>query len=246
MTNLNPNHSPSTVNVIIPALNEAQSIAHVLRAIPRQEVTVDEIIVVDNGSVDQTAAIAADPQYGATVLHEPRSGYGQACLCALAYIATKQATKQSKKPDIIVFLDADYSDHPEEMTLLLQPILADNADFVTGSRVLGKAARGAMNLPQRWGNGFAVWLLYWLYGVKATDLGPFRAIRYAALCRLGLQDTNYGWNVEMQIKALRAGLRFQEVPVSYRKRIGTSKISGTIAGVVGAGYKIIYTLLKYR
>lgn len=225
----------AVIKVIIPALNEENAIGHVLAAIPKE---VSEVVVVDNGSQDNTTGVAQ--QKGATCLREARAGYGRACLCGLAYVA-----QQKSLPEILVFLDADYSDYPEEMPKLWAPILAKEADFVVGSRRLGHCEPGALTWAQRWGNALAVWLLRWLYGVRCSDLGPFRAIRYQSFLALNLKDKNYGWNVEMHIKAAKAGLRYQEVPVSYRKRIGFSKISGTVAGVCKAGYKIIFTLLKY-
>ena len=226
------------VSIVIPAFNEQAGISQVLQAINHQQCQVKEVIVVNNGSSDQTAQRAE--ALGGLVLHESRRGYGRACLCALTYIA-----KQIEQPTIVVFLDADYSDYPEQMDRLLKPIWDNQADLVIGSRVLGDCAVGAMTLPQRWGNRLATFLLKLLYGHRATDLGPFRAVRYTALTRLGMRDTNYGWNIEMQIRALKQGLRCIEVPVSYRCRLGRSKISGTLSGVVGAGYKIIITLFRY-
>lgn len=219
---------------IIPVYNEAESIARVLADLPRA--WVEEVIVVDNGSTDATAETAA--RAGATVIQEPNRGYGNACLRGLGHAARLH-------PEIIVFLDGDYSDHPEELPLLVRPILANEADLVIGSRVLGKAAPGAL-LPQaRFGNWLATRLIRLLYGVHFTDLGPFRAVRHEALRQMGMQDRNFGWTVEMQVKAARLGLRVAEVPVSYRKRIGVSKVTGTVRGTLGAGYKILYTIFKY-
>ena len=228
-----------SIKVIIPAFNEEQSISQVIRAIPPG--LVDEVIVANNGSTDKTAFHAE--QLGATVIHESRPGYGRACLAGLAYLTEMEKTKQ---PDIVVFLDGDYSDYPEQMADLISPILREGADLVIGSRSLGKKESGSMTMPQVFGNWLATRLMKVFYDVQFTDLGPFRAIRYQALCELIMVDTNYGWTVEMQIKAAKKGLNCTEVAVNYRKRIGTSKISGTIIGTVSAGYKILYTLFKYR
>ena len=222
--------------VVMPALNEEKAIAHVLADIPKENVAV---VVVDNGSTDNTMHIAQ--LAGAVCLHEPEAGYGRACLCGLDYIA-----KQSFLPKVVVFLDADYSDFPTELPLIVQPILEEEAELVVGSRVLGNCEKGALTPPQRWGNALATYCLRHFYHAEATDLGPFRAIRYDSLLSLKMEDRTYGWNVEMHIKAAKQGLRYLEVPVSYRKRIGHSKISGTLSGVCKAGYKIINTLLKYR
>ncbi len=221
--------------MIIPAYNEEDAIGKVVRDIPA---CVGEVVVVDNNSKDQTGAVAAAA--GATVLAEPRQGYGNACLCGINYVS-----KQTTKPDIIVFLDADYSDHPEELPAVIQPILEERADLVIGSRALGKRERGAMTPQQVYGNWLATHLLRWLYGANFTDLGPFRAIRYEALMQIGMKDKTYGWTVEMQLKAAKHKLRCVEVPVTYRKRIGVSKVSGTVKGTLLAGYKIIWTIFKY-
>ncbi len=218
--------------VLIPALNEEQAIAQVLAAIPPG--LAQEVVVVDNGSTDRTAEVARS--LGARVVSEPRRGYGQACLSGLAALAPV---------DIVVFLDGDYSDYPGEMPALLAPILRGEADLVIGSRVLGTRQRGALLPQQRLGNALATWLIRWFYGVRYTDLGPFRAIRTDALRRLQMQDRDYGWTVEMQVKAARAGLRLAEVPVSYRRRLGVSKISGTLKGTLKAGHKIITTILRH-
>ncbi len=216
------------IAVIIPALNEELSIGKVVSAIPTW---VDDIIVVDNGSQDATAKVAA--QSGAKVVLEPRRGYGSACLRGIAEL---------QGADVVVFLDGDFSDYPEEMHMLVDPLLADDADLVIGSRVLGKREQGALTLQARTGNRLACLLVQWFWGVKYTDLGPFRAISYDAVVILGMCDPNFGWTVEMQIKAVRAGLRIKEVPVSYRSRIGRSKVSGTVKGVVLAGTKILSTI----
>lgn len=222
--------------VIIPAFNEENSVGQVVREIPAG--LVDEVVVVNNNSNDQTAVEAA--RAGATVLNEPVQGYGRACLRGIDY-----ARNRHQKPDLVVFLDADYSDYPAEMTALVAPILADEADMVIGSRALGNRQRGAMTPQQVVGNWLATTLLRWLYGVRYTDLGPFRAIRFSSLLALDMQDKTYGWTVEMQLKAAKKGLRITEVPVNYRRRIGFSKISGTVRGTVLAGYKIITTIFKY-
>ncbi len=225
-----------SILVIIPAFNEENSVGSVVRDIPAG--LVDEIVVVNNNSNDQTAVEAA--RAGATVLNEPIQGYGRACLRGIAYAKNRQ-----QKPDIIVFIDADYSDYPGEITQVVGPILAGDVDLVIGSRALGQRESGSMTFPQVFGNWLATTLMRWIYGVHYTDLGPFRAIRFDSLIALDMQDTTYGWTVEMQLKAAKKGLRIVEVPVTYRKRIGFSKISGTVKGAVGAGYKIIITIFKY-
>ena len=226
-----------TVAVVIPALNEELSLALVLRDIPRPP--VGQVVVVDNGSTDRTAAAAAAG--GARVVREPCRGYGAACLRGLAELAEQP----SGPPDVVVFLDADYSDHPDELALLLDPIRSGDADMVIGSRLAGRRERGAMPPQSVWGNRLACFLMKLLFRANYTDLGPFRAIRWDALQRLGMCDRNYGWTVEMQIKAVRAGLRVREVPVSYRRRLGVSKISGTVRGTIKAGYKILYLIARY-
>ena len=200
---------------------------------------VDEVIVVNNNSNDDTDINAQNA--GATVLNEERPGYGFACLKGIEYI--KQLLPV---PDIVVFIDADYSDLPEEMPLLLQPIINNGMDMVIGSRALGKKEKGSMTVQQIFGNWLATRLLKIFYDVRYTDLGPFRAIRYDKLMEINMQDTTYGWTVEMQLKAAKLKMKIIEVPVSYRKRIGLSKISGTLKGTVLAGYKIITTIFKYR
>ena len=223
--------------VIIPAFNEENSVGNVIREIPMD--IVAEVIVVNNNSNDQTAIQAAAA--GATVLDEPIQGYGRACLRGIAYAHNRQ-----QKPDILVFLDADYSDYPAELPAVIAPILANTADMVIGSRALGERQRGSMTPQQVFGNWLATRLIHWLYGVRFTDLGPFRAVRFDSLVAIDMQDTTYGWTVEMQVKAAKLGLRSVEVPVRYRRRIGHSKISGTLRGTVLAGYKILSTIAKYR
>lgn len=224
------------ITVIIPAFNEGESIGRVISEVPVG--VVSEIVVVNNASTDATgdAAIAA----GATVLYEPRRGYGYACLAGISY-----CEGQTPRPDIIVFVDGDHSDYPEEIPHLVKPILDDGADLVIGSRALGKRQRGSMTVQQIFGNWLATRLLKLFFSVTFTDLGPFRAIRFSSLPGLDMQDKTYGWTVEMQIKAAKQKLRCVEVPVRYRKRIGTSKISGTVKGTIMAGYKILYTLFRY-
>jgi glycosyltransferase involved in cell wall biosynthesis len=223
--------------VIIPALNEEKSISKVIADIPRD--LVSEVVVTDNGSTDGTAKAAADA--GATVLSEERRGYGYACMKGIKYALSKPS---NQRPDIVVFLDGDYSDYPGEMPLLVRPILEDVFDLVIGSRTKGEREKGAL-LPQAlFGNALAATLIKWLYGVEFTDLGPFRAVRFDKLLALGMADMTYGWTVEMQIKAAKKGLRCGEVPVSYRRRIGVSKVTGTLGGTVRAGLKILWTIFK--
>ncbi len=224
------------IKIIIPAYNEQNSIGRVIQDIPRE--WVQEIVVVNNNSNDDTVRNAQEA--GATVLQEPRQGYGFACLRGMAYLS-----QQAPPPDIVVFMDADYSDHPEELPQVVAPIINNEADLVIGSRALGTRERGSMTVPQVFGNWLATRLMKWLYGASFTDLGPFRAIRYPVLLSLNMQDQTYGWTVEMQLKAAKLGLRCAEVPVSYRQRIGVSKVSGTVKGTLLAGYKIIWTIIKY-
>ncbi len=230
--------SLSNVVVIIPALNEERSLPLVLDELP----AVREVIVVDNGSTDRTAEVAR--QQGATVVAEPRRGYGAACLCGLREIHQTVLAGQPA-PRIVVFVDADYSDHPNQLPALVKPILENEADFVLGSRLLGKREPGAMPPQSVYGNKLACGLMSLFFGGKYTDLGPFRAIDYQTLCDLGMCDTSFGWTVEMQIKATRARVRTQEIPVPYRCRIGNSKISGTLSGTIRAGSKILYLIAKY-
>ena len=224
------------VAVIIPAVNEEKSIGKVLKDIPWS--LVEEVIVVDNGSQDNTGEEAQ--KHGATVLFEERRGYGQACLKGIDHLRTGNDT-----PDIVVFLDGDYSDYPDEMRDLIRPILDEDMDMVIGSRALGEREPGSMLPQQVFGNWLATTLIRWLYGVTYSDLGPFRAIKYDKLLALGMVDTTYGWTVEMQVKAAKQNFAFKEIPVSYRKRIGKSKIAGTVRGTIGAGYKILTTIGKY-
>lgn len=221
----------SKISVIIPAFNEEASIGLVLDGLP--ENLLHEVIVVNNASTDRTADVAR--RHGARVVDEPRSGYGRACLMGMTALDA---------PDIVVFLDGDYSDYPGELAALVEPILQGEADFVVGSRMLLPEARRAL-LPQaRYGNRLAVFLMRLFFGHAYTDLGPFRAICYASLLKLGMQDKNFGWTVEMQVKAVRQNLRIQEIPVRYRERIGVSKITGTFSGTVKAGAKILYTIFR--
>jgi glycosyltransferase involved in cell wall biosynthesis len=223
--------------VIIPALDEEASIGKVLTDIPRE--LVSEVIVTDNGSTDKTAETAAAS--GATVLREQRRGYGYACMKGIHYALSKPV---GERPDIIVFLDGDYSDYPGEMGTLVRPIIEDGVDMVIGSRIMGSRERGAL-LPQaRFGNALATTLIKWFYGTEFTDLGPFRAIRFDSLIGLGMSEMTYGWTVEMQIKAAKIGLNCREVPVSYRKRIGVSKVTGTLQGAFKAGFGILLNIFR--
>ncbi|WP_339634734.1 glycosyltransferase family 2 protein [Bizionia echini] len=223
------------IKVIIPAFNEADSIPLVIKDIPK---LVTEIIVVSNSSTDATEKNAKTA--GATVLTESRKGYGYACLKGLDYVA-----RQNSKTDIIVFLDGDYSDYPEELTKLIQPILDNKVDFVIGARVKYLREKGSMTFPQIFGNWLATTLMRIMFGSKFTDLGPFRAIKYEQLLKLNMQDKTYGWTVEMQLKALKQNILYTEIPVSYRNRIGVSKVSGTVKGAVLAGIKILSWIFKY-
>lgn len=224
------------IKVVIPAFNEEQSIGHVISDIP--EAWVSEVVVVNNASTDSTYEVAK--AHGATVLNQPRPGYGNACLMGIAYL-----TEEGKRPDIVVFMDGDYSDYPEQLPEIVQPIIEGDADLVIGSRALGNRQRGSMTFPQVFGNWLATSLMRWFYGTKFTDLGPFRAIRFDALLNLEMKDKTYGWTVEMQLKAAKQKLRCTEVAVNYKRRIGVSKVSGTVKGTILAGYKIIMTIFKY-
>ena len=223
------------IAVIIPAFNEEKSIGKVVNAIPKD--LVQTIIVVNNNSTDDTINVANSA--GAIVLTENRKGYGWACLKGIDYL-------KNQSPDIVVFLDGDFSDYPEEIIYLIEPILNQNMDMVIGSRVLGKREKGSLLPQQRFGNWLATKLIRLFYGAKFTDLGPFRAIRYDKLIALNMADKTYGWTIEMQIKAAKKKYHFCEVPVRYRKRIGVSKVSGTIKGTLLAGIKIIFAVFKYR
>jgi len=226
------------VTVLIPALDEQQSLPLVLGDLP----SVGQTIVVDNGSRDRTAEVAES--HGATVVREPQRGYGAACLRGMETI--RQGIDDGHAPpQVVVFLDGDYSDHPDLLPELVEPIFAGRADFVLGSRLLGQREPGAMPPQSVYGNRLACFLMRWLFGGRYTDLGPFRAIRYDSLCALQMEDRNFGWTIEMQIKAIRAGLRTLEIPVPYRRRVGKSKVSGTVNGTIRAGTKILYTIAKY-
>lgn len=223
------------IGVIIPAFNEENSVGNVINEIPKW---VDTIVVINNNSTDETEINAK--KAGAIVIGEPINGYGRACLKGIEFFKN-----HIEKPDIIVFIDADYSDYPQEMELLVNPIINDDIDLVIGSRALGKREKGSMTFPQIFGNWLATSLLRLIYGIKYTDLGPFRAIQFEKLLALNMVDKTYGWTVEMQLKAAKHKMKITEVPVNYRKRIGFSKISGTIKGTILAGYKIIITIFKY-
>lgn len=224
------------IRVIIPAFNEQNAVGKVIKEIPRD--WVSEVIVVDNGSTDDTFSQAES--MGATALSEPVRGYGNACLRGMQHIADS-----STQPDIVVFLDGDYSDYPEQLKELVQPIVDNASDMVIGSRALGNKEKGSMTPQQIFGNWLATTLIKFFYKVTYTDLGPFRAIRYESLLAIDMQDRTYGWTVEMQLKAAKLNLRTLDIPVNYRQRIGVSKVSGTLKGTIGAGYKIIYTIFKY-
>jgi glycosyltransferase involved in cell wall biosynthesis len=222
------------IDVVIPALDEERALPYVLTDIPRPPVR--RVVVADNGSEDRTAEVARD--WGAEVVTERRRGYGAACFRALEHLA-------EDPPDIVVFLDGDHSDHPEEIPRLVEPIARGEAELVVGSRTLGARTRGALTPQQLVGNAIACRALRAMYGVSYTDLGPFRAITWSALERLDMRDRDFGWTVEMQLKAAQQGLAHVEVPVSYRRRVGVSKISGTVRGTLSAGGKILYTLASH-
>jgi len=223
------------IKVIIPAYNEENSIEKVIKEIPN---IVDEIIVVNNNSTDSTEAIAK--KAGATVLNETQRGYGYACLKGINYLKN-----QAIKPDIVVFLDGDYSDYPEELIKLVNPIIKDDVDFVIGARVKQLRETHSMTPQQLFGNWLATSLMKLFFNGRFTDLGPFRAIKYQKLIGLEMVDKTYGWTVEMQLKSIRQNLTYIEVPVKYKKRIGVSKVSGTIKGTIFAGFKILGWIFKY-
>ena len=225
------------IKVIIPAYNEEESIANVINDIPT---IVDEIIVISNNSTDKTEVNAT--KAGATVLKESRKGYGYACLKGMEYISNLEISQQ---PDIIVFLDGDYSDYPAQLTELIAPIIDDNIDFVIGSRVKELREAGSMTPQQVFGNWLATFLMKVFFGAKFTDLGPFRAIKYQKLLQLKMEDKTYGWTVEMQLKAIKQHFSYLEVPMKYRNRIGVSKVSGTLKGTIFAGVKILGWIFKY-
>jgi len=223
------------IKVIIPAYNEADSITKVIKDIPS---IVDEVIVVSNNSTDNTVKNAT--KAGATVLTEDNKGYGYACLKGMEYVA-----QQEEKPQIIVFLDGDYSDYPDELSKIVAPIIENNIDFVVGARVKELREKGAMTFPQIFGNWLATNLMSVIYNSTFTDLGPFRAIKYSKLLELNMEDKTYGWTVEMQLKVLKQKMTYVEIPVNYRNRIGVSKVSGTIKGAIFAGVKILGWIFKY-
>ncbi len=223
------------IDVVIPAYNEEASIGSVIADIPKD--LVREVIVCNNNSKDRTAEVAIAA--GATVVLATNPGYGSACLKGLEHIKNK-----SDHPDIVVFLDGDYSDHPEEMGIVVAPILEEEVDMVIGSRALGNLEKGSMQVQQVFGNWLATTLIKAFYKYEFTDLGPFRAVKYDKLVALNMQDPNFGWTVEMQVKAAKMGFKTKEVPVNYRKRIGVSKISGTLKGTLLAGHKILWTIFK--
>ncbi len=225
------------VVVLIPAFNEENAVGKVVADIPKH--LVDEVVVINNNSTDKTSESAK--KEGATVLFEATKGYGNACLKGIEYLKNTR----KNQTDIVVFIDADYSDYPEDIEKLIEPIISGRAKMVIGSRALGKRESGSMTIPQVFGNWLATTLIKLIYGAKFTDLGPFRAITYSALIDLNMEDKTYGWTVEMQVKAIKQKLSFEEVAVDYRNRIGFSKISGTVKGTVLSGYKIITTIFKY-
>jgi len=225
----------SNIYVIIPAFNEANSISKVIKDIPS---IVKEIIVVNNNSTDNTEENAK--KAGAIVLQEENKGYGYACLKGMEHLSEK-----AEKSDIIVFLDGDYSDYPNELTKIITPIQENNIDFVIGARTKELRETGSMTFPQIFGNWLATFLMKILFNSTFTDLGPFRAITYEKLLKLKMEDKTYGWTVEMQLKVIKQNITYVEVPVKYRNRIGVSKVSGTIKGAIFAGIKILFWIFKY-
>lgn len=223
------------IKVIIPAYNEENAIANVIAEIPK---IVDEIIVISNNSTDKTIEVAQ--KAGATVLSENQKGYGYACLKGMEYVSNLEI-----KPDIIIFLDGDYSDYPEELTKLVQPILDNKVNFVIGARTKNLRETGSMTPQQIFGNWLATFLMKWFFNSNFTDLGPFRAISYNTLVSLNMEDKTYGWTVEMQLKVLKNKINYLEIPVRYKNRIGVSKVSGTVKGSIMAGIKIIGWIVKY-
>jgi glycosyltransferase involved in cell wall biosynthesis len=228
------------IDVLIPAFNEEKALPLVLQALPWH--LIRNVIVCDNGSTDGTVKAAIVNK--AVVVSEPRKGYGSACLAGMRYL---RELPPSEQPQIVVFIDGDYSDYPDELPKVVAPILNEGMDMVIGSRSLGGMERGAMTVPQQFGNWLAPMMIRYLFGYHFTDLGPFRAIRWEQLKALNMADTNFGWTVEMQVKAAKHRLKCTEVAVRYRKRAaGKSKVSGTIRGAVLAGWKIITTILRER
>jgi glycosyltransferase involved in cell wall biosynthesis len=227
------------IDVLIPAFNEENALPLVLTDLPKE--WIRQVIVCDNGSTDHTAEVAEAA--GAIVVSQPERGYGNACLAGMRYL---KSLPSSEQPKIVAFLDGDYSDFPEELPKVVAPILKEGMDMVIGSRWLGGMEKGAMTLPQQFGNWLAPMLIQWFYGYKFSDLGPFRAIRWEKLLELDMRDRNFGWTVEMQIKAAKLKLKCVEVPVRYRKRAaGHSKVSGTVKGTILASWKIMTTIFKY-
>lgn len=225
----------TVIDVIIPVFNEADAIGNVITEIPKN--LIRHIVVCNNGSTDDTVGVALS--HGAIVVNEAQKGYGNACLKGMAYLASLE-----RQPDIVVFLDGDYSDYPEEMFFLVQPIMYHKAELVIGSRSLGEMEHGAMMPQQIFGNWLATTLIRRIYNYDFTDLGPFRAIKYSSLIAMNMEDKTFGWTVEMQVKAAKLGMKTTEIPVKYRKRIGKSKVSGTIKGSILAGHKILWTIFK--
>jgi len=236
MTMLNSDIKPKIV-VVIPAYNEGESIGKVVNDIPKE--WVSDVIVCSNNSTDNTIEVAK--KAGAIVLEESQKGYGWACMKGINY-----ANQMDVKPDIIVFLDGDYSDYPQELSLVVNPIIENNVDLVIGSRALGQQESGSMTFPQRFGNWLSTRMMHLFYGVKYSDLGPFRAIKFDKLLQLNMSEMTFGWTIEMQIKAAKHKMKSCEVPVNYKVRIGESKVSGTVKGAVMAGVKIIWSIFKYK